>query len=147
MFSGAVSAVLMQLGSAQTSKEVSGILSSDTTWTKESSPYILTGAVAILSGVTLTIDAGATVEMSSYCMQINGTLNAHGTNTDPITIHGGANPSFTFTNSSSGIIQSAIVSNAAIETHGCSLTIQNCTFNCRISMFGGAHKSYATASL
>jgi hypothetical protein len=138
IFSGVACALSVPPTSAEGSTAVSGILTADATWTKAGSPYIFTGAFGVASGVTLTIQAGATVELSSFYMQINGTLNAQGTNTDPIIIHGGANPSFTFTNTSSGVIQSTIVSNAAIETHDCSLTIQNCTLNCRVSMFGGA---------
>ncbi len=54
----------MHLDSAHASTSVNGILHSDTEWTKAGSPYILTGPVAVDSGVTLTVEAGATVELN-----------------------------------------------------------------------------------
>ena len=44
---------------------VSGALSSDTTWSLANSPYTLTGNVLVTSGVTLTIEAGVTVKFNS----------------------------------------------------------------------------------
>ena len=42
--------------------EVSGIISSNTTWTLENSPYIVTGNILLNEGITLTIEAGVTVK-------------------------------------------------------------------------------------
>ena len=65
---------------------VSGALSSDTTWSLTNSPYIVTGNILVPSGVTLTIEAGVTVKVSSSAViQNNGTLIAIGTSTDKIT--------------------------------------------------------------
>jgi hypothetical protein len=61
-----------------------GIISSDEIWTKSGSPYTLTGPVAILEGVTLTIEQGVTVNIGGFYLQINGTLRAKGTNTENI---------------------------------------------------------------
>lgn len=78
-------ALVMELdfGSAQTPIEVNGILSQDTVWTKEGSPYIFTGPVGVPKGVTLTIKAGVTVDIGSHYLEVNGTLNVEGTETDP----------------------------------------------------------------
>lgn len=57
---------------------VSGIISSNATWTKANSPYQLTGPIAVKEGVTLTIEPGVTVDFGLYYMQVNGTLHAVG---------------------------------------------------------------------
>jgi hypothetical protein len=64
---------------AQAATPVSGVISRDTTWTIAGSPYVFVGAVGIAECATLTIDAGVTVEMGSYYLEVNGTLNAQGT--------------------------------------------------------------------
>ena len=74
----------VNFGKAQTGTNVNGIISSDTTWTQANSPYTLTGPVAILQGVTLTIDAGVTVNLSTNYLQVNGTLFADGTSVSKI---------------------------------------------------------------
>jgi cell division septation protein DedD len=72
-------------GAAQISgTKVSGVISSDTTWTKANSPYLLTGNVFVNSGVTLTIQAGATVYLNDNSLTINGTLIARGTTDNQI---------------------------------------------------------------
>ncbi len=77
------------LGLAQSGTNVNGIIISDTTWTKAGSPYTFTGPVGVISGVTLTIEPGASVNLAEYYLQINGTLNAVGTSNDKITFSGG----------------------------------------------------------
>jgi len=71
--------------------DVSGIIASDATWTQVNSPYSLTGPVGVSEGATLTIEAGVTVNLNSYYIQVNGTLYARGSSTDPIYINGGIN--------------------------------------------------------
>jgi hypothetical protein len=56
------------------------VISQDTTWTKANSPYDLSGNVLVSKGVTLTIEAGVTVNFYRYIMQVNGTLRVQGTN-------------------------------------------------------------------
>ena len=71
------------LGLAQTSS-VKGILSSDATWTKAGSPYVLTGVLGVAEGVTLTIEPGVTLNFGSYYIQVDGTFYARGTSSDKI---------------------------------------------------------------
>jgi Tol biopolymer transport system component len=57
---------------------VSGNVSGN--WTSQSSPYVLTGEVAVASGVTLTVGAGAKVMADSFIgIDVNGALIAKGT--------------------------------------------------------------------
>ncbi|MFB3889182.1 MAG: right-handed parallel beta-helix repeat-containing protein [Candidatus Bathyarchaeia archaeon] len=63
-----------RFGSAQLGTGVSGIISSDTTWTKANSPYNLTGNALIESGVTVTVEPGTIVNLNGYYIRINGTL-------------------------------------------------------------------------
>ena len=62
------------LGKAQFTS-VSGIINSDTTWTRTNSPYSLTGNILVSNGVTLTIEMGVTVNLGTYYIRVNGTLN------------------------------------------------------------------------
>ncbi len=75
--------------------DVSGIINSDTTWTKEDSPYGVTGPVAVLTGVTLRIEAGTVVNLNDNYIQINGTLSVKGTTTEQVQFHGNGNIRFT----------------------------------------------------
>ncbi len=77
------------VGLAQNGTNVnSGIINSDTTWTKANSPYNLTGPVAINQGVTLTIEPGTIVNLNYFYIQVNGTLMAQGSLSDPIIFNG-----------------------------------------------------------
>ena len=79
----------VHFGVAQSGISVYGIISSDVTWTKANSPYNITGIVTVEFGVTLKIEPGTTINLNSYSLQINGTLNAQGTSSDPINFNGG----------------------------------------------------------
>jgi len=78
-----VSSMLL-IANVQASTPVGGIITSDTTWTDTNSPYTLTGSVTVNPGVTLTIEPGVTVDLSSYTIMIGGTLNATGTSNNKI---------------------------------------------------------------
>lgn len=73
--------------------KVGGIISSNTIWTKEDSPYLVTSTIQIPAGVTLTIEAGVTVTMPSGgdMFLLMGTIHAHGTSQEPIVFDGGGN--------------------------------------------------------
>lgn len=98
------------------SPTVIGVLDQDATWTKADSPYTLTGPVAVSKGVTLTIQPGTVVNFNSFYIQVNGTLIAKGTGTEPITF---SNGSITFT----------AVSNGWNEQTGSGSIIENALFN------------------
>ena len=81
------------------SVDVTGIISSDTIWTKANSPYTLTGNVLVANGVTLTIEPGATVNLNTFFIMVNGTMRARGTVAEKVQFSGG---SITFTQYSAG---------------------------------------------
>lgn len=95
----------LSLNVIHASTGVIGIITSNQTWTKANSPYTLTGPTDIDRGVTVTIEAGATVDLNSYYIRVDGTLIAKGTSTDRINISDG---SITFT----------VVANGWNETNG-----------------------------
>ncbi len=65
---------------ASGSTEVSGFISSDTTWNAGGSPYVATGSVIVRSGVTLTIEPGVQVRFQGgRALLVEGALVARGT--------------------------------------------------------------------
>jgi hypothetical protein len=82
----AASAAFSQVAYAAT--EVKSNITTNTTWTTAGSPYILEQQVKVVSGVTLTIQPGVTVEFNGsdlLTFYIDGTLRAIGTESNPIT--------------------------------------------------------------
>ncbi len=77
---------LLVLGVGHAETPVSGVITSNATWTQADSPYMLTGNLIVNSGVTLTIDPGVTVNVDSYQLQVNGLLNARGTSSNKIVL-------------------------------------------------------------
>lgn len=64
---------------------VSGLINSNTIWTKANSPYIVTGDIDVDTSVTLTIEPGVQVRFDgNYAMYIDGRISAKGTATDSI---------------------------------------------------------------
>ncbi len=89
---------LTSLPGAQATAQVSGLISTDTTWTKNAGPYNLAGSIGVPVGVTLTIEPGTVVNFNDYYIQVNGTLSAKGTDTEKITLNiGTAYQGLTFT--------------------------------------------------
>jgi hypothetical protein len=146
-------------GVAQSGTNISGIITSDTTWTQAESPYTFTGPVGVSSNATLTIQAGVTVDIGTYYLQVNGTLNAVGTQNNPIYINGsGSNSVIGFTSlskswnvqtNSGSIIQNAIMNyNNAFGNNFLTIdqvspkidndTINYGSFDTAISVSGGA---------
>jgi hypothetical protein len=70
---------ILFLGNVHASSYVGGLITTNNTWGIANSPYQLTGPVGVLSGVTLTIEPGVTVDFATFYLQVNGTLNARGT--------------------------------------------------------------------
>ncbi len=118
-------------GTVQAATDVTGIITADTTWTKANSPYTLTGPVRVNNGVTLTIEPGVTVVLDYY-IEVNGTLCARGSNTDPIYINATLEDSLynegyiTFTQFSSNwdeetgsgcIIENAVLTSTLVSIH------------------------------
>lgn len=135
--------LLACFSNVQASTDVSGAIRTNTTWRQSASPYKLTGSIAILSGVTLTIEAGVTVDFGSYYMQVNGTLRAQGTENNRIVFKGNngqqsQNAEVQFTGSSVSwnnqtqtgcILQNVLFDKAVISaSDGCSPLIANNIF-------------------
>ncbi len=70
--------------------EVSGDITSDTSWNESNTPHVVTGDITIAEGVTLTIGPGVVVEFqetgssNGYQIQVDGTLQAKGEEGRPI---------------------------------------------------------------
>jgi hypothetical protein len=116
---------------------VSGIISQDTTWTRENSPYMLTDDVVVSNGVTLTIQPGVTVLVGDHVLQIYGTLKAQGTS-DTVIVFSTSNPNakIVFTDSTdwdeqtgAGCIIENVFSSTPIIIEDCSVKISNSYFS------------------
>jgi hypothetical protein len=138
---------IFPLGIVEASTPVSGIITTDTTWTKTNSPYTLTGPVGVLSGVMLTIEPGTVVNLNKYNMNINGTLSARGTSNDKIRITGvdGSPPSIPLGSSLAisftygiTIKGAAAIENALIKSVRIALIGPNTIYNCSITGFVSA---------
>jgi len=98
MVSALMLASTVNFGVVQVSAQAPGIIvviGSDTTWTKADSPHALTGPLFVSEGATLTIEAGATVNLNGYDVLVNGTLRAIGSTTEKIYISNGVRIEFT----------------------------------------------------
>lgn len=139
------------VGKVQAATEVSGNISTDTTWTKANSPYNLTGNVLVESGVTLTIEPGVAVDLLGfedgypvgYDLTVEGTLIAIGSNSEPI--HFG-NGSITFEQSSTSwdeqdgsgcIIENALL-NVTLFINSASPKIHNNSIFANLNIYGGS---------
>ena len=72
---------------ANAATQVSGVITTDTTWTKANSPYEVVGNLGIDTGATLTIESGVSVVLKgSYKIQVAGRVLANGTTDDRIYI-------------------------------------------------------------
>ena len=85
----AILCLLFAISSASAATNVSGTISSDTTWTLADSPFVLEGTVTVSTGVTLTLQPGVVVKGNynpsySSVLLVNGTLVADGTAAQPI---------------------------------------------------------------
>jgi parallel beta-helix repeat protein len=121
MIGGLAFVVTLHGGTVQASTNVTGIITSDTTWTKANSPYILTGPMAVGKGVTLTIEQGVSVNLGGYYIEVNGTLFARGGSVDKIHFNGGRiefrgpSTSWNEQTGSGSIIENAILNSTGIN--------------------------------
>lgn len=70
---------------SQAQTDVSGVLSGNNTWTKNGSPYQITGDISVPSGSKLTIEAGTRVTRGGdYAIKVAGAVVATGTQTDSV---------------------------------------------------------------
>lgn len=120
--------ITMNFVNAQTGTNVTGIIYSNSTWTQANSPYTLTGNVLVNNGVTLTIQAGTTVNLGGYYIEVNGTLQAIGTSSNEITFNG----------ISGGYITFDQYATNWIESTGTGCIIAYSTLNCDPTGYGGA---------
>ncbi|WP_075591304.1 T9SS type A sorting domain-containing protein [Labilibacter marinus] len=64
---------------------VSGVISTNSTWQKVNSPYIVVGNVMVQTNITLTIEPGVEIKFDgNYLIQVNGKLIAQGTSSNLI---------------------------------------------------------------
>jgi len=111
----------MRFSSAQTGTSVSGIMHSDTIWTKAGSPYIFNSPFGVGTGVTLTIEPGVTINFNGFNIVVNGTLNARGTSSEQIY--------FNITSISYNAIAFTQYSNSWNEQTGTGCIIENAHIN------------------
>ncbi|MDD3794293.1 MAG: hypothetical protein PHI37_05760 [Candidatus Gracilibacteria bacterium] len=70
----------LSFGIANADTNVSGTISSNTTWTLANSPYIVTGNITVNVNYTLTIEPGVVVKFNNgTALNVNGRLIADGT--------------------------------------------------------------------
>lgn len=81
----AVLLLSLQTVSAIGDTSVGGSVTTNTQWSAEGSPYVLTSTVVVSAGVTLSIAPGVTVRFgSSAGLDVRGTLVAAGTEASPV---------------------------------------------------------------
>ena len=125
------------VGASEGSTNVNGIIDSDTKWTEDNSPYILTGPVGVAIGVTLTIEPNVTVNLGDYSLQVDGTLYARGGSGENNIIFISKTPTYgniAFTNGSaseltglSSLIENAILYSTSISANNVTMRINNNT--------------------
>lgn len=119
---------------AQASTEVVGIINADTTWTKENSPYTLTGPIFVNNDITLTIEPGVVVNLNGYLLQVNGTLVARGSSIDSIQLNEGRitflySTAWNEQDNSGTIIENTILNSVHMDIRSSSIKINNNMIN------------------
>jgi len=79
----------------QSNDIICGVITENTTWTKENSPYILSCNTTVDANVTLSVEPGVEIFIeTNVIFFIDGTLNLNGTAGDSILIKGNGNGDF-----------------------------------------------------
>ncbi len=114
IFAFVISCFLFSFNLLQAQTNVSGVISTNTNWTKAGSPYNITGNLLVNSGVTLTVDPGVIVNFSSSKkLTIDGIILAIGSISDSITFTGTSwNGISTSASSTGSKFKYAIIENA-----------------------------------
>lgn len=147
LVSGLILVGTVNFGVVHATTEVTGIIGSDTVWTKANSPYNLAGPVLVSEGVTLTIEAGTIVNLNDYYIRVQGTLRAIGSDTDSIRINLGDiefKPGSTSWNEQTGsgcIIENMVLNSSSISIENASPKITHNTINGDITI-----KQYSTGT-
>lgn len=90
---------------AETYTDIDGAITSDVTWTKANSPYVLSETIKFIGdNVQLTIEPGVIVDLNGKSLKVNGTLIAQGTQDQKIYFRNGS----MILNSNNSIIQNAV---------------------------------------
>ena len=85
------------------------------TWTKEKSPYYVTGNILVDENTTLIIEPGVNVQFSgAYCIQVEGTLKINGTENDKVYLYGVGSGENTWTGIN-GVRKKGIIINYAMN--------------------------------
>jgi hypothetical protein len=123
-------------GLAKNGTNVSGIISLDTIWNKVKSPYTLSSDVTIDPKITLTIEAGTTINLQGHSIitgwgydkiadvPVLSVLTAIGTVNDPIRFNGGK---ISLQHTVNSTIQNAVLSATSIEVTMGSPKVSSCT--------------------
>jgi parallel beta-helix repeat protein len=132
---------LLVVATVEGATNVGGTLASDATWTKAGSPYLLVSSLSVPLGVTLTIEAGVTVDLYYYNLNVGGSLQAVGTKDEPVIFSSGTSawstPRVYFQsgstpwNASTGSgcnIDHAVFNGASLYVSGCSPKVSNSYF-------------------
>ena len=88
-FTVLIASFLLTINLLQAQTNVSGNITTNTTWTKAASPYNLTSNVIVDNGATLTIEPGVVVEAKGHIyLSVLGKIIAVGTEADSIYFKG-----------------------------------------------------------